>query len=421
MGEAGFNGNSGGTAERRDSTVTQPLLECPQCGSDRIWKCGSRYNKDERKIQRYECPGCGHRFSETTAKRSDISERDQSLQMKGLSGSESISSTMSVRLGSPGEKLIRSGQLMTKSRTVERAAGATVKPADLKGTIIDYAWWMKKQGYAESTITERTKLLRIMVKRGANLFDPESVKEVIARQETWSEGRKELAVEAYTNYLLMAGGTWNPPRYRRVEKLPFIPTEAEIDQLISGCGQKTATFLQLLKETGARASEAWNLEWIDIDYTSKIVRITPKKRSNPRVLRISDKLLAMLSMLPKKPDKVFGAYPLRGFRRPFQRQRKRIAQKIGNPRIARITFHTLRHWKATMEYYKTKDILHVMKLLGHKNIKNTLIYTQLVNFENEDDYVCKTATTVQEARELIEVGFEYICEIEATKLFRKRK
>ena len=74
-----------------------------------------------------------------------------------------------------------------------------------------------------------------------------------------------------------------------------------------------------------------------------------------------------------------------------------------------------------MEYYKTKDILHVMKLLGHKNIKNTLIYTQLVNFENEDDYVCKTATTVQEAKELIEVDFEYICEIEAAKLFRKRK
>jgi len=40
-----------------------------------------------------------------------------------------------------------------------------------------------------------------------------------------------------------------------------------------------------------------------------------------------------------------------------------------------------------MEYAKTKDILYVMKLLGHKNIKNTLIYTQLVNFER-DEYVC---------------------------------
>ncbi|MGD0977760.1 MAG: methyltransferase domain-containing protein [Candidatus Bathyarchaeia archaeon] len=47
----------------------------------------------------------------------------------------------------------------------------------------------------------------------------------------------------------------------------------------------------------------------------------------------------------------------------------------------KIHFYTLRHWKATMEYHRTKDILYVMKLLGHKNIANTLIYTQLVEFE----------------------------------------
>jgi len=61
-----------------------------------------------------------------------------------------------------------------------------------------------------------------------------------------------------------------------------------------------------------------------------------------------------------------------------------------------------------------------MKLLGHKNIKNTLIYTQLVTFEN-DDYICKAATTVREATELIESGFEYVCDLEKVKLFRKRK
>jgi site-specific recombinase XerD len=36
-----------------------------------------------------------------------------------------------------------------------------------------------------------------------------------------------------------------------------------------------------------------------------------------------------------------------------------------------------------MEYHKTKDILHVTQMLGHRNIKNTLIYTQLIN--NDED------------------------------------
>jgi len=46
-----------------------------------------------------------------------------------------------------------------------------------------------------------------------------------------------------------------------------------------------------------------------------------------------------------------------------------------------------------MEYHKTKDILYVMRLLGHKNIKNTLIYTQLIEFEEDDGFVCKVAKT----------------------------
>ena len=73
-----------------------------------------------------------------------------------------------------------------------------------------------------------------------------------------------------------------------------------------------------------------------------------------------------------------------------------------------------------MEYHKTKDILHVMHLLGHRNITNTLVYTQLITVQ-DDDYVCKAATTLKEATQLIEGGFEYVTEMEDCKLFRKRK
>ncbi|MCW3984189.1 MAG: hypothetical protein NWE96_09370 [Candidatus Bathyarchaeota archaeon] len=61
-----------------------------------------------------------------------------------------------------------------------------------------------------------------------------------------------------------------------------------------------------------------------------------------------------------------------------------------------------------------------MRLLGHKNIKNTLIYTQLVTFQ-DDDFICKTAETVKEAKELIEAGYEYVTEMDGLRLFRKRK
>jgi integrase len=108
-------------------------------------------------------------------------------------------------------------------------------------------------------------------------------------------------------------------------------------------------------------------------------------------------------------------------RKSFSRQRKRLARKLQNPRLLQITFHTLRHFKATIEYAKTKDILHVMRLLGHKNINNTLIYTQLVNFKN-DEYISKVAKNAEEACQLVEAGFEYVCTTpDDLLIFRKRK
>jgi hypothetical protein len=74
-----------------------------------------------------------------------------------------------------------------------------------------------------------------------------------------------------------------------------------------------------------------------------------------------------------------------------------------------------------MEYNRTGDILHVMKVLGHKNIKNTLVYTQLAHFKNHD-YVSKVAKTADEAGKLIESGFEYVCTTpNDLMMFRKQK
>jgi len=77
-----------------------------------------------------------------------------------------------------------------------------------------------------------------------------------------------------------------------------------------------------------------------------------------------------------------------------------------------------------MEYHKTKDIVHVQRLLGHKNIQNTLIYITIENAlftDINDEFHVRTAKTIEEACKLVEVGFEYVTEIEDVKIFRKRK
>ena len=85
-----------------------------------------------------------------------------------------------------------------------------------------------------------------------------------------------------------------------------------------------------------------------------------------------------------------------------------------------------RHWKATMEYHRMKDILHVKQLLGHKKISSTMIYIDIEKAiyggRENDDFISRGTTSAKGARALIEAGFEYVCTTpNGTMLFRKRK
>ena len=132
----------------------------------------------------------------------------------------------------------------------------------------------------------------------------------------------------------------------------------------------------------------------------------------------------MLNALPRKSHRVFGDGPINSMKTTFQRTRRNLAAKLQNPRLTRISFHTLRHWKATMEYHKTKDLLRVMAFLGHKKSDNTLLYIQLEEklFKpSDDELTVRAAHNVKEATELAEVGFELFDVVEGIHLYRKRK
>jgi integrase len=182
----------------------------------------------------------------------------------------------------------------------------------------------------------------------------------------------------------------------------------------------------LLKETGMRSGEAIEITWIDIDFEKRTITCNmPEKDSNPRVItNISTKLIAMLNSLPRKNDHVFGFTTQNSLKAMFTRERKRLAFKLQNPRLLKIHFHTMRYWRGTMEYHRTNGLLHVKKLLGHKDIRNTELYVDLeareFNFLN-NEFIIQSAQTVEEATKLGEVGFEPYDVINGVHLFRKRK
>ena len=233
-----------------------------------------------------------------------------------------------------------------------------------------------------------------------------------------------MRARAYRDWCNWKGFDYKPKQFKTVEKLPYIPTENEIDQLIGGLGQKLACFMQIMKESAFRPYEAQSLTPDDFNHATRTCTLNkPAKNSRPRQFKTSDKLISMILPLVYQTGKGERIFPakMKSMRSNFYRRRRVLAKRLGNPNLVKITFKTLRHWKATMTYHKTKDILYVQKILGHKSLKNTLVCTHLVDFEEDDSFTVKIAQNIAEFTELLEQGFEYVTDYGEAKVLRKRK
>ena len=70
-------------------------------------------------------------------------------------------------------------------------------------------------------------MIRRLAKR-INLWDSETVEKYIQRAEM-TNGHKNSILFAYADWCRFKGFNFAPKKYKREEKLPYIPTEAEID------------------------------------------------------------------------------------------------------------------------------------------------------------------------------------------------
>ena len=289
--------------------------------------------------------------------------------------------------------------------------------------LIGFDEYLKNKGLRESTIETKVKILNMLSKR-VNLWDSDEVRKFLCNS-ILSGKRKNNISYAYQDWCRLKGFDYEIKYFEEGEQsLPYIPREVELDQLIAGSNKKYACFMQLLKETGFRFGETKSLTPNDFDLEKKIVTLNkPAKRSNPRQFRISDKLILMLTPLIHKtnPHEPIWKLSNQAMSRTFCYRRKAISEKLGNPNLSRISFKTFRHWKATTEYHRTKDILFVKEMLGHKSIKNTLIYTHLVQFEDDDSFIVKVANDLNEFTKLLESGFEFVSDYQNLKVCRKRK
>ncbi|MGH2666654.1 tyrosine-type recombinase/integrase [Flavobacterium sp.] len=170
------------------------------------------------------------------------------------------------------------------------------------------------------------------------------------------------------------------PRPKKQSKLPKALNVYEIKRLLDVTENlKHNTMLKLCYGMGLRLSEILNLKISDIDSQSMRVHIECGKGKKDRFVNLPQSILEQLRSyyLKYKPKKYLfegqygGQYSGRSIQQVFKNslEKARIIKKVG--------IHSLRHSYATHLLENGTDIRFIQELLGHKDIKTTLIYTHV--------------------------------------------
>jgi len=281
---------------------------------------------------------------------------------------------------------------------------------------------MKNNNKADSTINFTRKALTYLSKH-TSLSEPEAVKHFIAQMKANNGYKKSLCI-AYNHYCKHYKITWTMPTYIPEEKDITPPKRDKILMLIAQARKTLGIKIQLSMETGLRPIELCRLKTRDIHTDNRTVTPITAKRGAPRTLKISTELTTRIQEHIIKhnlspDDKLFEGTP-ETYGRKFRTLRNNLAKKLNDPSIRAIRLYDLRHYFCTKKLYDIKNPYVVMCLMGHKKLTTTQKYMHLLNLDDEE-WTCEGATTLQEATKLIEAGFEYVTEMDGTKLFRKRK
>lgn len=212
-------------------------------------------------------------------------------------------------------------------------------------------------------------------------------------------------------------------RAKKPSRLPVVLTVDEVQEILAKLDETPWLIASLLYGTGMRLMEAVRLRVKDVDFGRREITIRDGKGQKDRMtvlpLRLVEPLRAQLQRTRQQhrdelqlgrgdvylPDALARKYPKAPWewgwqyvfpaeglstdprsgsvrRHHFNEQRlqrafKRAVQATGMVKLA--TPHTLRHSFATHLLESGQDIRTVQELLGHADVKTTMIYTHVLN------------------------------------------
>ena len=217
-------------------------------------------------------------------------------------------------------------------------------------------------------------------------------------------------------------------RKKAAKKLPVVMSPNEIEKVLSGLREPYRLLAEIIYGCGLCLEEGLNLRIDDVNFTQRLVMINLGKGIRDRSIPLPESLVIRLQnhielirckydsdrkdtmcqgvYIPESIDTttqrlgkewgVFWLFPARELTKlpdtltycrnhvhptAFQREFRSAVKVV---RIAgRVTVQTLRHSYAVHLLQAGYDIRQVQKLLGHADIRTTMVYTQLLQSESK--------------------------------------
>ncbi|RYY30627.1 MAG: hypothetical protein EOP46_21350, partial [Sphingobacteriaceae bacterium] len=255
---------------------------------------------------------------------------------------------------------------------------------------------LRLKAYSPSTIkTYRNEFQQLLKLLGATHVDELTVPQLkrymafTLEQQRISENTAHSRLNALKFYfeqvLKREKFMWEIPRPKKKEALPKIFSQDEVAAIIRGVvNKKHKTMLMLAYSAGLRVSEVVHLKTYHINSSRMSIFIEAAKGKKDRMVSLSPVLLIMLREYAREyqPDKkgwLFAGnapgapYSSRSLQEVLQDAKK----KSGVVRPG--SMHSLRHSFATHLVEKGTDVTMIQKLLGHSDIRTTMIYLHTSN------------------------------------------
>jgi len=253
---------------------------------------------------------------------------------------------------------------------------------------------LQLRSYAENTIRHYLRAVEDFARRfrcSPDRLGPRHIREYQAelfqkRKLSANSVRQHLAALRffYIKTLRRAWSIADTPYPKKTRSLPTILSREEVAQLLHAAhtpGERI--LLMTLYATGVRRSELTHLKVSDIDSQRMVVHIRGGKGRKDRDVMLSPKLLTALRIHwrfyhRKSSTWLFPSNYRKD--RPIDTKTvwyacRKAAQRAGLQK--RVHPHTLRHCFATHLYEAGTDLRAIQILLGHEDLKDTLIYVHL--------------------------------------------